>query len=225
MKWQERVQGLIEVMPGLFPNAECALHHDTPFQLLVATILSAQCTDKKVNEITPNLFKKFPTPEAFAQASIAQIEKEIKSIGLFRSKAKNIKSMATDLVEKHNSEVPQSLGELVKLGGVGRKTANVVLGECFGTSEGVVVDTHVQRLSQLIGLTKYSDPIKIERDLNQKIPREYWVKFSHWLILHGRQTCIARRPQCDTCKIRPYCARRGLKAQILKKKKTKQKRA
>lgn len=211
MKEKERIQKILKALEKEYANVRCALQHESPFQLLVATILSAQCTDKKVNEVTPDLFKCFPTPESFAKASIENIEHSIRSIGLFRSKAKNIKKMSEVLVSDFNSEVPNTLDQLVSLAGVGRKTANVVLGEVFGKSEGVVVDTHVARISQLLGLTKHTDALKIERDLIKKIPEKSWVQFSHRLIWHGRLICIARRPQCHDCVLLSLCPRKGLK--------------
>lgn len=218
MKAADRVRQIIPLLQKEFPNAKCALYHENAFQLLVATILSAQCTDKKVNEVTPDLFKKYSRPEDFAKAPATDIEKAIKKIGLFRSKAKNIKLMAEKLCKDFDSQVPDNLEDLIQLAGVGRKTANVVLGEIFGKSEGVVVDTHVRRISQLLGLTKNDHPEKIEKDLMKIVPKENWVIFAHLLILHGRRTCIARRPHCEDCVLHELCPH-GIKLLKLKRKK------
>jgi endonuclease III len=188
-----------------FPEAKCALHHETPAQLLFATILSAQCTDVRVNLVTPSLFARYPDPASMAKARVASVEKLIKSINFFRNKAKNLVEAAKILVRDHEGKVPGNMEALVELPGVGRKTANVVLGDAFQAPVGVVVDTHVKRISQLLGLTEESDPVKIEIELMEIVPREWWVKFSHWLILHGRTTCIARRPRCESCVIRASC--------------------
>ena len=193
-----------------YGEAECALHHDSPFQLLTATILSAQCTDERVNMVTPHLFKKYPTPAALAEATQADVESIIQSIGFFRAKSTNIRGMARQLVENHDGEIPQTLDELVQLPGVGRKTANVVLGTAFGITSGVVVDTHVRRITGLLGLTKNTDPVKIEADLQKLLPYSEWIQFSHRLIHHGRQICIARRPKCTECPLLPHCRRVGL---------------
>ncbi len=193
-----------------YGHAECALIHDSPFQLLTATILSAQCTDERVNSVTPRLFQKYPTPAALAESTQADVESIIQSLGFFRAKSTNIRSMARQLVENHNGEIPQTLDELVELSGVGRKTANVVLGTAFGIPSGVVVDTHVRRITGLLGLTKNTDPVKIEADLQTLLPPSEWIQFSHRLIHHGRQICIARRPRCPECPLLPYCRRVGL---------------
>lgn len=193
-----------------FPEAECALNHNTPLQLLVATILSAQCTDARVNIVTKDLFAKFPTAADLAAAPLPVLEKAIKSTGFFRNKAKSIKACCTELVEKHDGEVPQDLDTLVKLAGVGRKTANVVLGVAYGMATGVVVDTHVGRLSRRTGLTTEKDPVKVERDLMRLLPKREWVDFSHRMIYHGRQTCDARRPKCGECSMQKFCPRIGV---------------
>lgn len=193
-----------------FPEPECALVHDTPVQLLVATILSAQCTDARVNIVTKDLFEKFPTAEDLAAAPLPVLEKAVQSTGFFRNKAKNIKACCTELVAKHDGEVPQDLDVLVKLAGVGRKTANVVLGVAYGMATGVVVDTHVGRLSRRLGLTEEKDPVKVERDLIRLLPKREWVDFSHRMIYHGRQTCDARRPNCDECSMRKFCPQVGV---------------
>ena len=193
-----------------FPEVECALEHETPFHLLVATILSAQCTDERVNQVTPGLFKQYPDPAAFAAAPLASIEKAVQSTGFFRNKAKNIQACSRALVEEHDGEVPQTLDELTALAGVGRKTANVVLGTAFGLPTGVVVDTHVQRLSQRLGLTEFADAVKIERDLMELVPQDEWIGFSHRLIFHGRQVCKARKPACDGCSMKSFCPKNGV---------------
>ncbi|MCH2114273.1 MAG: endonuclease III [Pirellulales bacterium] len=193
-----------------YPEAPCALVHQTPFQLLIATILSAQCTDHRVNLVTKDLFRKYKTPGDFAGASLKEIEKSVQSIGLFRNKAKSIKACSTDLVEQFEGEVPQEMDALVSLVGVGRKTANVVLGTAFGLATGVVVDTHVGRLSRRLGLTGERDAVRVERDLMRLLPKKEWIVFSHRMIHHGRAICSARRPRCDDCSMRRFCPRIGL---------------
>jgi endonuclease-3 len=200
----------------LHPSPSTALEYRTPLQLLVATILSAQCTDKRVNMVTPALFARFPDAPAFAAAPVRELEKMIRSTGFFRTKARSIREMSRALVEKHNGGVPGSLDELVKLPGVGRKTANVVLGDAFGVP-GITVDTHVGRLSRRLGLTKHTDPVKVEHDLMRLVPRDAWTRFSHQLILHGRSICTARNPKCDACPLNPHCPKIGV---IPKKSKT-----
>jgi len=194
-----------------FPDAECALRYKTPLQLLVATILSAQCTDKRVNLVTKDLFKKYPTTAHFARLKLGPLEKAIQSTGFFRNKAKNIKACCEKLLERYDGEVPQDLDALVELPGVGRKTANVVLGTAFGLASGVVVDTHVGRISHRLGLTEAKDPVKIERDLMERLPQKEWVDFSHRMIHHGRGVCSARRPNCDACSMQKFCPRIGVK--------------
>jgi len=191
-----------------YPNPSCALDHRSPFQLLVATILSAQCTDKRVNAVTPALFERFPTAEAFADAPVEAIEELIKSCGFYRAKAANISQASRAIVERFGGEVPATLKELVRLPGVGRKTANVVLGNAFGIASGFVVDTHVLRLSRKIGLSDEETPEKVERDLNELVPQSDWVDGSHRLIYLGREYCIARRPQCDACPLGALCLKR-----------------
>ena len=198
------------ILEKTYGDAECALIHSTPFQLLTATILSAQCTDERVNSVTPRLFKKYPTPAALAESTQADVESIIQSLGFFRAKAANIRGMARQLVDEHGGEVPRTLDELVKLPGVGRKTANVLLGTAFGIPSGVVVDTHVRRITGLLGLTKQTDPVKIEADLQKLLPPSEWIQFSHRLIHHGRRLCIARRPRCTECPLLPNCSRTGL---------------
>jgi len=188
-----------------YPGAKCALDHRTPFELLVATILSAQCTDVRVNLVTPSLFAKYPTAKALAKAEQDDVEAIIRSTGFFRNKAKNLIGMARALMDRHHGEVPADMEELRVLPGVGRKTANVVLGNAFGMNEGVTVDTHVARLSKLLGLTRHTDPIKIETDLMALVPRQDWTIVSHLLIWHGRQVCIARRPKCGSCVLASLC--------------------
>jgi endonuclease-3 len=201
----ERVQAILDGLRKAHPNAECALIHKNPWELVVATILSAQCTDVRVNLVTPNLFKHFPTPKAFAEASLTAIEEDIRTTGFFRNKAKSISGAAKLLVSKFGGRVPETMDELLELPGVARKTANVVLGVAFKKAEGIVVDTHVLRLSRRLQLTIATDPKKVEQDLVKVIPRERWIDFSHELILHGRQTCIARKPRCEQCILEPVC--------------------
>jgi endonuclease III len=205
MTRKERSDALIEAFGKVYPDAHCELDFSNPLELLVATILSAQCTDKRVNMVTPALFKKYRTARAYAEASQEGLEKEIQSTGFFRSKAKSLRAMAAGLVEKHDGKVPAKMDELTALHGVGRKTANVVLGNAFGLNEGVVVDTHVLRLSRRLGLTKHADPGKIEADLMKLVPRNKWTEFSHWLIWHGRRRCYARKPDCDACEVQHLC--------------------
>jgi len=205
---------IVRLLARQYPDAHCALRHETPLQLLVATILSAQCTDERVNLTTPALFRRFKGPGDFAEAESGEIQEAIRSTGFFRSKTKSMQAMSRDLVEKHGGEVPRTMEELVTLRGVGRKTANVVLGDAFGISEGIVVDTHVTRLSRRLGLTKQSDPVKIERDLMAKVPKPDWTLFAHLLILHGRAICQARKPRCPECALAPRCPKVGVPAAI-----------
>jgi len=200
-----RVRKIIARLERAYPDAVCALHHANPLELLVATILSAQSTDARVNIVTPSLFAKYKTAQDYAAANPAVFEQDIHSTGFFRNKTKSIIGMAQALLERHGGKVPDTMEELVQLPGVGRKTANVVLGTWFGKNEGVVVDTHVQRLATLLGLTKEKTADKIERDLMALVPREKWTWFSHTLILHGRRVCIARRPKCEECVVNRWC--------------------
>jgi endonuclease-3 len=200
----------VKALRAEYPAAECALVHDNPLELLIATILSAQCTDERVNIVTKELFQKYGTAEDFARAPLADLERAIQSTGFFRNKAKNIKGCCQQLVEQHGGEVPRDLEALVVLPGVGRKTANVVLGTAFGIPSGVVVDTHVTRLSQRLGLTRHTDAVKIEQDLMNLLPRKEWIDFSHRLIHHGRRICIARRPKCEQCVLAKWCPRIGV---------------
>jgi len=201
---------VVRRLKAAYPDAHCALHFHSPLQLLVATILSAQCTDVRVNIVTKDLFQKYPDAEAFAAARPADLEKAVQSTGFFRNKAKNIKACCTDLVEQHDGRVPEDLDALVRLAGVGRKTANVVLGTAFGIPSGVVVDTHVGRLSKRLGLTRQSDAVKIERDLMALLPKKEWVDFSHRMIAHGRKICIARKPKCEECPLLTICPQIGV---------------
>ena len=205
MKISERVAQLVEVLPEVYPGAHCELDFKNPLQLLIATILSAQCTDKRVNMVTPSLFAKWRTPKDFAAAPQEKLEEAIRSTGFFRNKAKSIKAACKAIVVKHGGRVPATMEELHGLPGVGRKTANVVLGNAFGKDEGVVVDTHVSRLSQRLRLTRRTDPEKIEADLMQLVPRKHWTNWSHWLIWHGRRRCFARKPDCTQCEILRLC--------------------
>lgn len=201
----ERLMPLIQRLQEAYPDAECALHHRNAFELLVATILSAQCTDERVNKVTPALFARFPTPEAMAGADREELETLIRSTGFYHNKAKNIQGAAQRIVSAYGGVVPQTMDELLTLPGVARKTANVVLGVVFGIADGVVVDTHVKRLSNRLGLTTQSDPEKIERDLQAITPRAEWINLSHLLIFHGRQVCDARKPNCAACTLSDLC--------------------
>ena len=205
MTWSERARQLIAVLPKVYPDAHCELDFKTPLQLLVATILSAQCTDKRVNLVTPALFARYRSAADFASAPPAQLEKAIQSTGFFRNKAKSIRAAAATIENEHGGKIPQTMAELHALPGVGRKTANVVLGNAFQKDEGIVVDTHVARLSQRLGLTTQTDAEKIERDLMKLIPRSLWTIWSHWLIWHGRRRCFARKPDCENCELLRLC--------------------
>jgi endonuclease-3 len=207
---KRRALKIVKELARLYPDAVCALHHRNPLELLIATILSAQCTDKRVNMVTPALFAKYPDAEAFAKARQTELERYIQSTGFFRNKASNIIACCQEIVAKHGGEVPQTMEELTALRGIGRKTANVILGNAFDTP-GIPVDTHVGRLSQRMGLTVETDPVKIERDLNRLIPEEEWTMFGHRMIYHGRQVCHARKPLCDQCTLTSLCPKLGLK--------------
>ena len=202
---KQRTRRIIGRLAREFPDAKCALDHRNPFELVAATILSAQCTDARVNLVTPVLFRAYPTPQALADADPALVENIIKSTGFFRNKARSLLGMARAVVERHGGRVPDTMEALVKLPGVGRKTANVVLGNAFAKNEGIVVDTHVQRIAGLLRLTREKTPEKIEMALMPLVPRPKWTVFSHLLILHGRKTCIARRPACGQCRISDLC--------------------
>ena len=201
----ERIAAILDLLAKAYPRAECALHHSTPWELLVATILSAQCTDARVNMVTPGLFKRYPTPTDFAHAPLVEIEAQIRSTGFYHNKAKSLSGAARKLTSEFDSKVPQTMEELLTLPGVARKTANVVLGVAFGKAVGVVVDTHVLRLSRRLELTKATEPIQVEKDLMKIIPQDHWIAFSHEMIHHGRQICIARKPRCADCTLEPVC--------------------
>ena len=212
---QARTKRIIAGLRKTYPDAHCELTYSNPLELLIATILSAQCTDKRVNMVTAELFKKHRNAADFANAPLAELERDIKSTGFFRNKAKNIQACCRKLLERHGGAVPGTMEELIHLDGVGRKTANVVLGNAFGVNVGVVVDTHVARLSQRLGLTKQKQPEKIEEDLMKLVPRGQWTLLSHWLIWHGRRRCDARRPDCARCEIRKLCPSAGMSREPL----------
>ena len=218
----KKTAAILDRLKREYPDAHCALDHRTPYELLVATILSAQCTDVRVNLVTPALFARYPTPADLAGADPAELEEMIRSTGFFRNKTKSLLGMARAVVERHRGAVPRTMAELRVLPGVGRKTANVVLGNAFGINEGIVVDTHVTRLATLLGLTRHADPVKIEVDLMALVPEDDWTLVSHLLIFHGREICIARRPKCGECVLADLCpsaftigpARRSRAAQV-----------
>ncbi len=201
----ERTAELIRRFPHIYPDAHCELNFSNPLELLVATILSAQCTDKRVNIVTANLFARYRTAADYANAPLADLEAAVKTTGFFRHKAKNIRAASAQLVARHGGEVPRTMEALAALPGVGRKTANVVLGNAFGIDSGVVVDTHVGRLSRRLDLTRHVDPEKVERDLMKLVPHDRWTLWSHWLIFHGRRRCQARKPDCPRCELRDIC--------------------
>ena len=209
-KSKKHAREVVKRLKREYPEATCALVHGTPFELLIATILSAQCTDERVNIVTKDLFKKHSTPAALAAVAIPRLEKLIQSTGFFRNKAKNIHACCIKLVEEHGGQVPADIEKLVHLPGVGRKTANVVLGTAFRIASGVVVDTHVTRLSQRLGLSEHEDPLKIERDLVAQLSQEEWIDFSHRMIWHGRRICKARRPLCGSCVLEKICPKIGV---------------
>lgn len=206
----ERTRKIIAGLKRAYPDAHCELIHANPLQLLIATILSAQCTDKRVNMVTADLFRKYHSAADFANADLATLEQEIKTTGFYRNKAKNVKACCQSIVSKHGGNVPRTMDELIELGGVGRKTANVVLGNAFNTNVGIVVDTHVGRLSIRLGLTKETDPVKVEQALMPLVPQQDWTLFSHLLIWHGRRRCNARNPDCPKCEVREFCPRIGV---------------
>src|SRR5882724_5279399 len=206
---KRRARAIDRKLAALYPDAKCALDHANPLQLLVATILSAQCTDVRVNLVTPALFARFPDARAFAESEPAELEQAIRSTGFFRNKARNIRACCQAIVSKHGGKVPGTLEELVELNGIGRKTANVVLGNAFEVP-GITVDTHVGRLSRRLGLSKHTEPVKVEHDLMALIPRRDWTVFSHRLILHGRQVCFARKPNCAGCVLQRICGKIGV---------------
>lgn len=201
---KQRITKITGILRRTYPDVKTALRHKNPVQLLVATILSAQCTDERVNRVTPTLFKKLPTAKDFAEVSLSDLEGMIRSTGFYRNKAKSIKACCVALVERHGGKVPDNIEDLVKLPGIGRKTANVILGSAFGIP-GIVVDTHVKRVSQRIGFTKKSDPVRIEFDLMALIPKKDWIAFSHQMIWHGRALCQARKPKCPECPLLDLC--------------------
>ena len=205
MTVHQRVAQLVQAFPEVYPGARCELDFRNPLELLIATILSAQCTDKRVNMVTPALFAKYRSAKDYASASPAELEKAIKSTGFFRNKAKSIRGAMSAIVKLHQGKVPNTMDQLRALPGVGRKTANVVLGNAFDKNEGIVVDTHVARLSQRLRLTQNVDPEKIERDLMKMVPRQHWTDWSHWLIWHGRRRCFARKPDCSQCEVFRLC--------------------
>ena len=209
-----RLKKIIAALDRTYPKAHCELNHADPLQLLIATILSAQCTDKRVNIVTKELFKKYRSAADYAAAPLAELEQAIKSTGFFRNKARNIQTCCRKLVERYAGKVPHTMEELTQLDGVGRKTANVVLGNAFGINVGVVVDTHVSRLSQRLGLTKQKTPEKIERDLMAIVPQKQWALFSHWLIWHGRRRCSARKPDCQNCEVKKLCPQIGVTKKV-----------
>lgn len=196
---------MLDRLRDAYPDADCALTHENPYQLLAATILSAQCTDARVNKVTPGLFERYPDPAALAAADTEELQEIIRSTGFFRNKARSLQGFAAEVVEKYGGRIPDTMQQLLALPGVARKTANVVLGTAFGIADGVVVDTHVGRLAQRLGYTTEKNPVKIERDLMEKLPREEWIPFSHRLIQHGRQICKSQRPRCESCFLADLC--------------------
>lgn len=206
-----RVAALLEALRRTYPDAHCELNYTNPLELLVATILSAQCTDRRVNQVTADLFRRYRTAADYANAPPGELEQAIQSTGFYRNKARSLRACCRELVERHGGEVPRTIEALTQLPGVGRKTANVVLGNAFGLNAGIVVDTHVARLAQRLDLTRQRDPLQIEQDLRPLVPRELWTLFGHWLIWHGRRRCFARKPDCAGCEIARLCPRRGVK--------------
>jgi endonuclease III len=201
----KRLALIIDRLQNTYPDAHCELHHSNPLELLVATILSAQANDKQVNLVTQHLFHKYRSASDYAAANLPELEQDIRRLGFFRHKARNIQRACQILIQRHNGQVPNSMQDLIQLDGVGRKTANVVLGNAFNLNEGIVVDTHVSRLALRLGLTSRSQPEKIEQDLLPQVPRKFWSLFSHWLIWHGRRRCTARKPDCPRCELRQLC--------------------
>ena len=207
---KKRTAEIIRRLKKAYPDAHCALVHSNAFELLIATILSAQCTDVRVNIVTADLFRKYRGPQDYLNVSQRELETDIHSTGFFRNKAKNIQAACSRIIDEYNGQVPRTMDELLTLGGVARKTANVVLGNAFGIASGVVVDTHVSRLSQRLGLTENTSPAKIEKDLTTLVPKKNWVMFSHWLIFHGREVCHARKPKCTECVLADLCPSRDI---------------
>jgi endonuclease-3 len=206
----DRVRAILRVLGETYPEAHCELTYSNPLELLLATVLSAQCTDKQVNLVTASLFRKYRTAADYAAADLRELETDIRSLGFFRNKARHLQACCRKLVERHGGQVPGTMEELRGLDGVGRKTANVVLGNAFGINAGVVVDTHVARLSRRLGLTREEEPEKIERELMKLVPQAQWTIFSHWLIWHGRRRCFARKPDCPACELRQLCPKSAL---------------
>lgn len=209
---KKRTNEIIKRLKKVYPDAHCALNHTNAFELLVATILSAQCTDERVNIVTATLFRKYRTPQDYLNVSQEELAQDIKSINFFNNKTKSIQGTAQKLVDNFGGVVPQTMDELLTLNGVARKTANVVLGNAFGIASGVVVDTHVSRLSQRLGITTETTPEKIEQDLSELVPKKDWVMFPHWLISHGRSICNARKPKCEECVLNDICPKIGIKS-------------
>ena len=207
----KNISGIVSILKRAYPDAVCSLDHTDPFQLLIATILSAQCTDVRVNLVTPALFRKYPGPAGMAKAGTADLEKLIHSTGFYKNKALSLKEASKSIIKNFGGKVPRTMEELLTLRGVARKTANVVLGSAYGLASGVVVDTHVKRLAFRLGVTKETDPVKIERDLMQALPKTEWIWFAHALVLHGRAVCDARRPLCGKCPLAKLCPRNGVK--------------
>ena len=214
-----RAKKIIAGLEKTYPDVHCELVHQNPLELLIATILSAQCTDKRVNIVTESLFKKYRSAEDFARVDLSELENDVRTTGFYKNKARNIKAACRDIVEKHSGRVPQTMEALLELGGVGRKTANVVLGNAFDINVGVVVDTHVARLSHRFGFTRHRAPEKIETDLMELVPRKKWTLFSHLLIWHGRRRCFARNPECANCEVLELCPRIGVKESLPRKRK------
>ena len=202
---QARVKKILKILDEMYPGVTCALNHSTPWELLVATILSAQCTDKRVNMVTPGLFRKYPTIQDFASARQEELAQDIRSTGFFNNKAKSVIGAARKILSDFRGEIPQDITQRLTVPGAARKTANVVLGTAFGIASGVVVDTHVQRIARRLDLTKETDPVKVEKDLIKILPKEKWILFSHQIIHHGRALCIARNPRCAECRLEPLC--------------------
>ncbi|MBV9215323.1 MAG: endonuclease III [Acidobacteria bacterium] len=207
---KKRTAEIIRRFKKMYPDAHCALDHTNTFELLIATILSAQCTDARVNIVTADLFRKYRRPEDYLKVSQKELEKDIHSTGFFRNKAKNIQAACQRIIDVYKGEIPRTMNEILTLGGVARKTANVVLGNAFGIASGVVVDTHVSRLSQRLGLSRNTTPEKIEADLIDLVPKRYWIMFPHWMISHGREICIARKPKCSICPLNDLCLKIGV---------------
>lgn len=202
---KENVVKIIEELKKMYPDAKCSLDFSTPFEMGIAVMLSAQCTDERVNKITPILFEKYKKPEDYVKASLKEIEEIIKPCGFYKNKAKNLKGYAKDIVEKYNGKMPETMEELIKLPGIGRKSANVIMLEAFNNPQGIAVDTHAKRIANKMGLSKEKEPSKIEQDLIKQIPKKYFKDVNHLLVWHGRQTCNARKPKCEECRVNKYC--------------------